>query len=602
MFVRIWFCFFLVLFSSLVLASDDLPIFREDTFVVTGTRSLRLKEESFYSITVLSRKEIRNTTSLLLGDFLQQFGAANMNSNGYLGGQQSLSLRGLTTNGVLVLLDGFPTVSPLLGLTDLSNFTLSSVEKVEVLSGANSAVWGGNAVAGVVNIITQSPSAKEGMEIISSFGSFGRENYAVNLNGDNYFVNYSALKSNGFRVNSDFNLKNILGRLQWGKMSLLLTNQQADRGVPGPTFYPFANARQKDDNSLIGLGIDFSPEASLKLYNRVDLQRYWDDVTAVTTPPSTNNSRTSGLIFQKELTLFEKDSVSIGTDLKQDESDSRLAGRHMVNNGALYFNQEHYFSHDSALGFGLRLDSNMLFGSRVTPRLAFLLKNKDKEIYRISASGAFRPPTLNELFWDETPSAANWFTRTSGNPKLQPEYASNFEVAGNWLLDETDISLLGYMNWVENMIRWEDISGSFASYEAQNIGKAQVSGLELKINKNFGEDKSVFFIYNYLNAQNGLNGKKLTYSPQDKFNLGFICDKINHGASLIARFEGERFADRDNLVKMPNYTVADAKVWKKIKGVKLEFAIENLTNENYQQTYGFPMPQRVFWVGLNFTI
>ena len=163
--IRLFLIFFLNL--SFVISHSSfalVPRFVGQEVVVTALRVPRLKSSLPWNTETFSRKQIEESSATTLGDVVRSVSGLSVKSNGGLGGQVSSRFRGSNTSQVLVLLNGNRINSPTLGSADLGDFLLTDVEKIEVVKAPLSAVYGADAVGGVVNVITRKASSKVSRE------------------------------------------------------------------------------------------------------------------------------------------------------------------------------------------------------------------------------------------------------------------------------------------------------------------------------------------------------------------------------------------------------------------------------------------------------
>ncbi|HZY09865.1 MAG TPA: TonB-dependent receptor plug domain-containing protein, partial [Bacteroidota bacterium] len=294
-----------ILFSQVI--DDSLKVYHLEEIVVTATRSKILLKDSPSSISIITQEQIQNTNGLTVADVLQNSQSVFLKDYGANGSLKTLSLRGTASEHQLVLVDGNRYSNFQNGLIDFSLIPLSNVERIEVVYGGNSALYGSDALGGVINILTRQPVSDRKVRSEVSKGSFGFERILLEGQGKFHDVGllfgylgehgrddypYIVKQMNNFdttlhRTNADFFRKQAYfnGVFQPDYHSSLTISSQyltAERGAPGPfiTLNDLSFARQSDDdiNLLINYfdthinGIEFSVGSGL----HSALQRYVD--------------------------------------------------------------------------------------------------------------------------------------------------------------------------------------------------------------------------------------------------------------------------------------------------------------------------------------
>jgi vitamin B12 transporter len=205
------------LFSSFSFA-DEAPIFRGEEIVVTAARYPQFVSESPWNTTVLKYEDLEATGARNLGDALRSVLGMDIKSNGYQGAITSFKLRGVAAEEVLILIDGMRVASPLLGVADAADILVSNVERVEVVRGASSSLYGSDAIGGVINVITRKPSKNFGLSGNILYGTFNTGNVAFSVQGKSgvgYEFSASLDKTDGFRENSAAEQQNYSGKLMF---------------------------------------------------------------------------------------------------------------------------------------------------------------------------------------------------------------------------------------------------------------------------------------------------------------------------------------------------------------------------------------------------
>ncbi|MBU0686706.1 MAG: TonB-dependent receptor [Candidatus Margulisbacteria bacterium] len=585
--IVICFVFLFALVSSASFAYQ-VPAFKGKGLIVTATRYLTPRISAPFSSTVIDADDIAAMGSRNLAEALQFTVGVDVKQMGSLGTTSTLRLRGSTYEEVLVLLNGRRANSPLLGGFAPEDVWLDNVERIEVVRFPVSSLYGADAVGGVINIITKKP--QPGFSIETYFATYDTQKYLIAAGSDILDFSAGYLKSNGFLTNNDYTSQNYTGAFKLGMVDIDFGHYVGDKGVPGSTVFPTPNTRQVDRKSHINFaagGLSAFHDEKLQLFNS----------NPGTDPNSIYNCWTDSVGWQQNLDILWND-LTYGAEWREDRGDSAAAGIHVVNNAGLFLADEISFGDWATVNLGLRGDSHSVVGSSINPRVGMVFELARDLNLRMGVGSAYRVPTLNELYWYYLDPS--WGIVTRGNANLKPEQSNSLEIGLEHEIDpKTRTSISFYATETTDMIRWIDVSGTWMTWEAQNIAAAKAMGVEIEIARSFTDNFWGFLNYTYENAVDGTTGNHLTYSPLNKINAGLQYDSGKGcGLGLFARHVGERYDDINNTRTVPCYTVADLNLWKKIADWTINFGINNLGNEVYQDTLNYPMPGRTYTIGV----
>lgn len=606
--------------------------------VITATRNEALVTTIPVSTEVINLKKIEDSNAKNVGEVLKSVGATLVKSYGAVGSLETVSLRGSTDAQVLILIDGQRLNNSQQGSVDLSSLPLNAIEKIEVVKGGNSAMYGSDAVGGVINIITKSSNRKNSMEytINGLYGTYNTQVYNASLGQGignfSYFVSYNKTKSDGDYLykgatgdkiklkNGDTGSDNIFLKAGYlledqSKLSAFYKYRKSDNGSPGSIEYPNASARNKIDNNHISLsyeGLTFENFAfNFNGYIMKQEHHYIDPESWMGIEESIYNSRSLGALAQVFTDLNKLGLLSYGYEFRQD----KLESDHLVNGNSvpfigdrqrnvhsLYFQDDWKYdiSHNWMISAvpAVRLDEypEESIGTQFSPKIGISISHDDE--WRGSIRGnigkVFRAPTYNDLYWPED-------TWTKGNPNLKPEKGITFDFGfiiqfakyGSWSIESTYFS-----SNLDDLILWAPAE----KWMPTNIAKATINGIESKINwKGFGDLISIQTGYTYLNAKDDgddplTSGRFLIYRPKNKVDLGVNFNFDIYSINLFYNFVGKRFHDAENKIEMGSYELINANlgIRQKIENIELNFRLEgnNLMDKEYQATQGSPLPGR----------
>ncbi|NQU16894.1 MAG: TonB-dependent receptor [Candidatus Saganbacteria bacterium] len=576
----------------------------ETEIVVTASKLPQPKLMSPWDVQVIPKKDLEG--KLNLGEALRETAGVDIKSSGYLGSVTTARLRGSTSQQVLILLNGRRINSPLLGLIDLGDVLLGDVEKIEVVRAPLSALYGADAVGGAVNIITK----RAGNSFKLSYGGFNTQ--ALNVSLANTSI--GMIRSDGFRQNSMYTAQNI--SQDWnidldslGELSLGVNYYNAHKGVPrvpntaaDPASASTPNDWQKDQNLFSYLSLKneqdiLSSKISLS-HNRFDEQTHLYNFFTLAFEDEEYKAEQQVLELGQVLKLSETGSFSYGVEARKDWGNARYIGDRRVNNYAVY-GEAQVSAQPISFVIGGRMDKHTLFGYEGSPRVGLSLQPKEDLIIRASTGRAFKAPTLNDLYWNDTV----W--QMFGSTALKPEKSLTSELGIEKKFGEKSKLSVNYFNSsVSNLIMWDwDIVTNITT--AKNIGAVEVRGIEAEFNTQISSALGLFANYTYSHSEDTQDvtaanvGKLVPYSPETKYNLGLsVYDNIK----LTASYVGRRYADAGNTIELPEYSLVGLWVGRKVYDYQLSLNVDNLFDYTYYESVGYhptsyaqmryPMPGR----------
>ena len=577
-----------------------------EEIVVTATRTPQPVEKLPVSITVVNRSEIEDSEAKDVGEVLNTLPGVKIKSIGSMGSTISPSIRGSSAEQTLVLLDGRPLNLGGSGQYDLSLIPIGMVERVEVLRGPASALYGANALGGVINIVTRNiPQEPPFFTSYLQYGSFNTSLFS--FSGGQKFDRFGYLLggqynySDGNRKNSGDEENHFFGKftLDLNKDSSLTLSSGFDRQdleAPGSTAWPSPLATQKTTGDWQDILYRFTGEKgefTARLYFNHNELHFQDP--AWFTDSTIRNGQT-GLEVQQNYSPNETHLLTLGGDYIKDEVKSESTGGHAPEREAVFIQDQITFK-KATLVLGGRVDDHSVYGTEFSPRIAARYALSEATTFRSSLGKAYRAPTVNALYWFE-----EWWPGAGafGNKDLKPEKGISYDLGVEHKFSkDLSVTITYFQNDVEDLISWvETIPGT--RWDVQNIGKTRLQGVETELKRTLTERLSFSVNYTYLKAENRDTGKKLPYRPENR--VGSLLSYA-HPSGFKVQVEGEyngvSYANVDNTEKVDKYFLLSLVVSKKLSPkVELFAKGENLLGEEYEITNGYPMPQATVTVGL----
>ena len=576
---------------SLVFAQEEIDI---GEVVVTATKIEKPIREIPQTVSIITKEDIEKLENRTLGDVLREVSGVDIRSWGALGALNTITLRGMSEKQVLFLLDGIPIQEAQGGGLDLSKISLHNVEKIEVLKGPASALYGANALGGVVNIITK--KAEKLTEFKISSGTYRTRKYFTGYGGKfgnlGYLISAERQTSSGVRENSDYEGDSLNIKLNYlqnkNDYTLSYTQYEGEKGVPGSLTRPSKLARQWDDERylhfLSKIRLRENYELNLKLYNNDTERKFYDGRKT-----SIHKNNIHGLELQNNIKLNEENFLSFGYERQNIEGDSTETGKHKLRNNAYYLQFENKNFEDTIINFGIREDTHEIYGKKTSPRLSLVYYPDENTLCRFVYGEAFRAPTFNDLYWPRTPWA-------EGNPNLKPEDGESFEFAAEYRKDAFLFKLSFFRNNVKNLIAWARHPDRI--WRPSNIDEAEITGYEIELSNKINNNLSINLNSTIIDAIDIKKNRKLTYRPDLKFNYGlrYSDNKINF--AIQGRFTDKRVYEYDRITGKPRYLpsnkIYDAKITRNFGNFNISVSGKNIFDKEYQEVYDYPMLRRTW--------
>ncbi len=618
-----------------------------DEVVVSASRFEELAAEVPNRVVVVPSSPEERSRTADLGQLLLGRSSFDVRNQGNPGSVQSISLRGASTAQVLVMVDGRPVNSVTLGMANLTEVSLDQIERVEVIEGPYSHLWGSGAVGGVVNVITRRPPDRFSASASAAYGSANSQLYSASVGdtvGDRkfgYLLMGGSHLSDGFRPNSDLEAYNGAGKftLRAGDVDLSLFSNvyQQEIGVPGAQPDParvlagqvplgnfeVTNLTERNRNLLVNntLVAETSPAEGLTLRGRFfqDLRELSDfgrkeffflDPGGAGVSPF--KDRFDTLIFGGSLEAGLERGVSratLGVDWHYDAAevtkrrtldsgqDISLPGFDKERTSFGFFARERYqVSQPLALFVGGRIDYDTTFGTEFNPDAGLLL-TIGRTALRGSVARVYRAPSFNELFWQDPA----W--STFGNPDLKPETGWGSEVGVRREIIPgrlaADLSLFYWQ--IDHKITWRTDPATFAS-RPENLDEQVTKGATLSVAARPTEALELQAAYTYLAANQQRTGLDwVTFTEQVVRQRADLIPR--HQVTWLAAYawqtgtrayvRGLYMSERRSSGKPGEPLEPVVLLWagasqRLRQGVEVFFEAENLLDEDYSLAAGFP--------------
>lgn len=571
--------------------------------IVTATRIEESIEDVAQDVTVITKKEIESGSYGSVSEVIRNVIGLNLFEYGNRGSSASVSLRGSTSEQVLILIDGKRLNKPGDGQVDLNSISipLENIERIEILRGASSALYGADAMGGVINIITRIPEEPV-TKFSASYSRFITRDLSFNtsrkIGKTGFYLSLSKESSEGFRANSDYDIDAINTKFSFEfpkdiRVDLNIDYNHKDAGSPGSLTWPTPFATQTDENLLMGLGLKMK-DTLIKLYSHNSRIGYINPGNE----DNTHKNHVNGLDLQHSLSLGSSNLLTGGFELLEEDIDSRdnvntanSVGKHSRTRKGIFLQNETSVSEKIVLTLGARYD-DIDSKNRLSPKASFLVKLPNQTNISLSAGKGFRVPAMNALYWPDT----GWAV---GNPNLKPEQSTEYEgCIQKFFANTGNVKLVAFEKRVKDLIQWQEISPW--RWSPVNVAKARVRGFETegKVHINAAD---VGLSYTFMDSEDRTTGQKIRFSTRHQIK----------GTASIYPAKGTTFSLEGNYVT--NYVVQagdpryyfllDGKLSQKVKlsnkTAEIFIIGKNILDRDFQTVTNYPMPPVQFIGGIS---
>jgi len=603
--------FFVLLFISSGLTSltqgQDLTrdTLRIDEVVVTGTPVKINRNNVPMSVSVVSQAQLKESSESAVlpvlsgqvpGLFVTERGVTGFGVATGSAGQ--ITIRGIggnPTTGVLMLIDGHPQFMGIMGHPLADSYVTSDIDRVEVIRGSGSVLYGSNAMGGVINLITKKQSG-DGFHGSSRlmYGSYNTQKYM--LSGGykkdklSIYVSGNHDQTNGHRPNSDFKITNGYSKVGYDlsdriKLSADFSLAKFNSADPGP------DTLKAKKGEVIDITRGYTSFTADNEFNKVSgsAKLFYNFGEHNITDGFHSTDHNYGVNLFESFKLIEGNTITVGLDYMNfgglAENLKAMGGKGIVFADTTVYELGYYgfvqqtFAKKLTLNAGLRLQHNHVYGNEWIPSAGLAYRTSETTTLKASYSKGFRSPTIRELFlWGP-------------NPKLQPETVFNYEIGvlNSFYERKLNIELTGFWVKGDNLIVTVPMKGLL------NAGEVENKGIEFSADANPSTKLSIHAAYSYIHMKSPVYATpehQLFISSRYRLNKTSFTLSLQHVANL----------DTDPSAKthFEDFTLINARIAQRLCRFAEVFAnAENLLNQKYEQNHYYTMPGTTLFAGLN---
>ncbi|MBM4311136.1 MAG: TonB-dependent receptor [Deltaproteobacteria bacterium] len=645
-------------------ADDTEPVEMQEV-VVTGTRNEQKIKKIPANVTVIDQQDIKNSTARTVVELLRGLQGLIVRDLSGNGKNASVDMRGFGENAAansLIMIDGRRVNEIDLSGVDWLQIPLDQVERLEIVRGTGSVLWGDNAVGGVINIITKLPSEKISAQAGTFFGSYGHQKQQASLSGSQgpigaaLFASYDS--TNGYRENSGLRARDIGGKIFYDMTDIVTFRLNGSYhtdtyGMPGAlteaekrdnrrdSTRPRDDAQTRDGYLSLGMDTDFQQRGRFSSeisYRSRSTDAQFPDWAFKTDSEIDTWGFTPRYTLDSEL-AGHANTLIIGTDLYWADQDSAAfsfgpSSRAGVDRNSLgvYVSNEFSLLENVILSTGARrervrydLKARDLTGwlaplnddvseteNAYSLGLTWLYSGNSSLFAR--ANRSFRFPLTDEFVLYDFSSGTQFV-----NPNLKPQTGRHYEIgARHYFTDFIQGSLTLFRAEINNELFYNP-----ETFENANYPKTHRQGIELGLKADFFDALTLTGNYTFQKSEfrKGIyKNNDIPAAPEHAASLGVQVRNVVPGYvfSAFYNYVGSSYLISDqanSLRKLDDYGTLDAKVSYTFRGIEAFFCLNNLTNEKYSE-YAvasrdflgnpirnfYPAPERNWWMGISYKL
>jgi len=594
--------------------AEEQDQFSFDQVVITANRVPTKISETAANVTVITSEEIEKGNYHNLGDILKHTPGVNIGTYGNPGSISAPFING--SEQVIVLIDGRRMNMPngiggfgsattnLTGLVGTEN-----IERIEIVKGGRSALYGADAVGGVINIITKK-GEKNQTTVKVSGGNWDSRNFSMTNQGKEgdfswYFsadkkhlgnytdgsgktVDYTGVDQNAYTLRLDNKV---------GNGDLTVSYEYFNDENESEAADEYDKIRQHNWDITYRESTSATTDYQVKVYQNAS-HRFSES--------SDNDVRIKGFNYQINSKLGDKHTLSSGIDWRKDEIQSSSYGNKDNTVKGLYLQDRWDIAEKFSVTPGFRYDDNGVYGKSSTPHVAANYKASERTTYYASWGEVFHAPRFDDLYWPHQVSTYGSKTYTyDGNPDLKPETGWSMEVGMNHKFDDTTEGKVAYFKRkLSYAITWKDIGTNVNNQHwiPSNVDKQKADGIELQVSKQLTPVLKGFVGFNYVDAQNKSGSAAYTQDtniPKKTWNIGvsYANEKVSVDVKGTAAFDRTDPKYYNYIEK--SYWVWDADVnWKLSKEYTTFLTINNIFDKYYDGYASYPCGGRNYVIGV----
>lgn len=589
----------LILTGTLAGAAQAEAVYELGEVVVTAARTSQTVDETLAPVTVINRVQIERSQASSVTELLNKAPGVQMTYSGGSGSKAGVYIRGTKTAQTLILVDGLKINTAGDGDANLQYLDPEQIERIEIVRGPRSSLYGADAVGGVINIFTRKGAGDPRLTVKAGVGSRGTGEYGLNFGGEKDGTKFN-LGSRLFETQGYDRTTNKLGSegdddAFRNKSFSGNFSRDFENSVEAGINFAHAEGKAEYDMGCSIFGCSTWPDSPTSYFNQTSLSTFltvpvnddWsvkldagyvrdkrsDEENQYGASHATNERYSASWL--NDISWAANQLLTTGVEYANDkvESSSNYSVSERYNAGVFAQNLTSFESSDLQLGG--RFDKNEAYGNKTTGNVSWGF-DLPKQLRLIASYGtAFRAPTFLDLYYPGSES-----------PDLKPETSKNAELELRGKLGvATQWSVNVFQNDMKDMLVWDSNAGT--SGRMENVDEARIIGLEFTVGTLvYGWDINANL--SFLDPENRTTGKQLERRARQLFNLDADRNFGRWSLGGTFRAQGKTWDNPANTSEVPGFGTFDLRASVQVTPeLKTQFKVVNLLGKEYTTTKGY---------------
>lgn len=617
------FIFLFIILSTTKIVAQDFVL---DQITVSANRVFTPVNETGAIVDVIDEEIIQNKKATFLTQILSTTPGISVSQNGPVGSTTEIKIRGYGSKYIKVYYDGID-IADVTGVEVkpyIVGIPSNNLKKIEILQGSQSALYGSEAVGGVLFLETKDLKEKNDSSINVQYGSYNTKSLSIStgyqIEGTKLGLRFSNTESDGYSAletskegaendgyfNREISIKTLTDLNNGASFSLNLLNT-FNKGDYDGFMGDAENYYYEQLNQGLGAKLSIKGKNSDQKFG---LNFYKTDRTQFSPFASTEYYGNRGSIDYQILRNFNFGRVIFGLAAETNTVEINKTDK-VVNNYASFISLLTKPINNATLDTTIRLDDHSVFGQKITGRITGTYQPNKDLVIKVGSGTGFRAPSLDEMYGQyNVNDPSNFradsngdFTVLYGNPLLKPENSTSMDAGFSYRINKFNAVLSGsiFNIKIDKAISWdpEDPSDWYDGKYNQLGSKSERKGYDLRLNTSINNNSK--FGISYANTTDE-NGNSVSNIPKQVINVSLfskVTDKLSINGELqsVSELTGVK-SDGSGVVPLKDYNLLNAKLSYLLNGnSKIYLNGENLLDETYETSSGYGTAKRSFYLG-----
>lgn len=617
------FIFLFIILSTTKIVAQDFVL---DQITVSANRVFTPVNETGAIVDVIDEEIIQNKKATFLTQILSTTPGISVSQNGPVGSTTEIKIRGYGSKYIKVYYDGID-IADVTGVEVkpyIVGIPSNNLKKIEILQGSQSALYGSEAVGGVLFLETKDLKEKNDSSINIQYGSYNTKSLSIStgyqIEGTKLGLRFSNTESDGYSAletskegaendgyfNREISIKTLTDFNNGASFSLNLLNT-FNKGDYDGFMGDAENYYYEQLNQGLGAKLSIKGKNSDQKFG---LNFYKTDRTQFSPFASTEYYGNRGLIDYQILRNFNFGRGIFGLAAETNTVEINKTDK-VVNNYASFISLLTKPINNATLDTTIRLDDHSVFGQKITGRITGTYQPNKDLVIKVGSGTGFRAPSLDEMYGQyNVNDPSNFradsngdFTVLYGNPLLKPENSTSMDAGFSYRINKFNAVLSGsiFNIKIDNAISWdpEDPTDWYDGKYNQLGSKSERKGYDLRLNTSINSNSK--FGISYANTTDE-NGNSVSNIPKQVINVSLfskVTDKLSINGELqsVSELTGVK-SDGSGVVPLKDYNLLNAKLSYLLNGnSKIYLNGENLLDETYETSSGYGTAKRSFYLG-----